>query len=371
MSATKKNLFVAYTPYHVFISMVMAYSSEKNLNLNSLIIVGNFYQARTLYEALTQLDDSPFVNVNFFEGEHEIQNRNAFSRAFMRYLGVPLLCHKIIDCVRVVKPDIVYLFNEERAYSNSILEAAGKLGYSVDFVEDGANTYNSDTNNKPPAYLFWGKVFYGSSWKNVPVMGTHSIFKNVWVFFPRFVRNELLNKKINPIPLNGIDQLFNRRVDVSLLRHYSFDTIRFADVKCIILVSHSSVFKRFKDYESNTLGLIHKMLEAGWNIAIKYHPRDGDNDFLKLKDNPKIFMLKSSIPLEFIFLSMREKSPVIVGDLSTTLLMAHLMIKNARIFSMARLMGAKDERFIGMLEQLGVLLPKNEDEFNIHINSIV
>jgi len=358
----QQNVFVAYTPYHIFISLIMALSGGDKDEDQHLIIVSNFSDAQLMYKSLLSCPSLPFKEIVFYKGEYNLDILNSFQRKFARFLGVRRICRDLVSHIKHEKIDKVYLFNEDRAYSLAILDYVSKQKGAVkaSFVEDGTTNYSSYIERKKMPYLIFGKIFYGLWWKNVPVMGTSKFFDENWAFFPDFVRPELSDKVKKQIPLKGILELERNQIAARVLLDYEFKLKDIQDLNAIILLSHSSVIARFPEYKSMLLRVIQKAQSLGYKV-------DSGSDFLNLNNQPNVTRLRSSAPLEFIFILARDNIQLVVSDLSTTALTARLLLNNAKIVSAGVLLGSKDERFLNMLDALGVKLPKSFEEFDQYL----
>lgn len=364
MDSAQKIVFVAYTPYHIFIAWLMALENRgKNMD-HQLVIFSNFADAQLLYGSLLKSKSLPFSKVVLLKGEYGYHELGFIKRGYTRFIVEKQTCRELIKYIRHEKIRKIFIFNEDRPSSLYLLKyaEAEKNKVSISFVEDGAVTYSSFLSNKPISYLFLGKIFYGPWWKNIQVMGTSNVFDSVWALFPEHIRDELKHKKLERILTGKISEIKDGDV-ATILADYGLDPEKVRGLNCIMLLSHSSVINRFPDYKSTLLKAIKRAQELGYKVAIKYHPRD-PGDALDLLKDPNISGLRSSVPLEFIFLCARESLRLVVADMSTVPLTAKLMLPNAKVISTGVLIGSKDERFLRMLDALDVKLPKTFEELN-------
>jgi hypothetical protein len=364
MNSAQKSVFIAYTPYHVFIAWLMALNNRsKNID-HQLVIFSNFADAKVLYDSLLKFKSLPFSKVVLLKGEYGYHELGFIKRGYARFIVEKKTCRELVRYVRRENFQRIFLFNEDRPSSLYLLKYVEtvKDKVAISFVEDGAVTYSSFLANKPSGYLFLGKLFYGSWWRNVQVMGTSDVFDSVWVLFPEHVRDELKHKKLERISTDKISEIKNDDV-AAILGDYGLDAAKIKRLNCIMLLSHSSVINKFPDYKATLLKAVERAKELGYTVAIKYHPRD-NGDFLDLSKDPRISCLRSSVPLEFIFLCARDSLRLVVADMSTVPLTAKLMLPKAQVVSTGVLIGSKDERFLRMLNSLGVNLPKTFEELN-------
>jgi len=367
MKIENKSIYFAYTSYHVFIALLMALSKHNEKDEQQLVIIGNFSDAEKMYKSLVSCDNSPFNKVFYLRGEYNLQQYGSSYARFFRYWGVLKICQDVISLINDEKITQIYLFNEERAYSLILLNYISKLKGRIkaSFIEDGTTIYSSYVERKDWHYLFLGKIFFGLWWKNVPVMGSSVVFDDIWAFFPQFVREELKNKSIKSIPTNLIADLRTKKIASHILSNYGINSEYIDKINCMVLLSHSSVINQFSEYRGMLSSLIKKMQTLGYQITIKYHPRDNaSDDFLGLSSESNINVLHSSVPLELIYVLGVDSIKVVISDMTTSALMAQLILKNTKVISIGALLGSKDERFLNMLRCLGISLPESFEDFD-------
>jgi len=364
-------VYVAYTSYHVFVSLLMAFSdSERRYDLH-LVIVSNFADADLLSQALSKYKAIPFKSITLIQGEYNCKEKKFPISFINRYLGVRKICLILKDFIKKGDFSHIYLFNEERPYSLAIMDYINKIDRKMclSFVEDGLVTYNSYVENKDFHYILLGKIFYGFWWKNIEVMGRSACFNDIFIMFPQFVRPELDCKKIKKIPIENLEKIRKNRIAENILVEYDISVNELVSLHTIILLSHSSVIERFPMYKDVILGVIKKAQETGYKVAIKYHPRDnGATDFLGLRNEPNIIFLRSSAPLELIYLAAKDNIRLVIADLSTAILSASLILDKASVISTSLLLGNIDNRFLIMAESLGIHLPKSYGDFGNYLS---
>lgn len=369
MGSKQKIAFVTYTPYHIFLSLMMAFENQKKGIDQQLVIFSNFIDAQVLYDALNNCKGSPFSKITLFRGEYGVDQASLFKRAYLRYFAEMNMCRDFLRFVKREGFQRIFMFNEDRPSSLYLLEYIKKVKdkVAISFVEDGAVSYNSFVAFKPSNYIFLGKIFYGSWWRNIQIMGLSELFDSVWALFPELIRDELKVKKVEKISSGELGLIKEFGIADKILKNYGMNPQDVGNFNCIVLLSHSSVISKYPEYKSTLLNAVKKAQDKGYSVAVKYHPRDM-GDFLGLKKEPKITCLRSSVPLEFIFLQARDSLSLVVADMSTVPLSARLILPNAKVISTGILIGSKDDRFLNVLNSLGVKLPKTFEEFNSYLS---
>jgi hypothetical protein len=358
----KKNAFIAYTPFHVLLAICVAFDHPECEN--HLLIVENFGEFEKLYLSLQEWNEKPFASISKFPGEYSLRQESYFEKRWNKYYKVRKSCKEILHFMKKNNISSLYLGNEERPQSLCVLNYIEKIGVgeiAVFYIEDGAVTYNSSLEKKDLHYILIGKIFFGLWWRNIPVMGVSSIFKGIHVLYPEIVRPELQNKLKFKLNLNNILKLKENNLLNDYLDKYNISNEEISKIEAVILLPHSSVLGANRDYKVMISEIITFLVDSNRHIAIKYHPRDGNEDYLKLKSIINIRVLPSSIPVEFIFLA-ENKINWVVSDSSTTLLTAACILKKCKSISLGELTERKDVRFNNSLKSVGVSLPKSLDE---------
>jgi Alpha-2,8-polysialyltransferase (POLYST) len=365
MASTHKNIFVAYTPYHVLLACCIAMSDNKD-EQNYLLIVSNFSDADILCKALKNWKDSPFLSIELFLGEYGIDQMPKWKARFLRYFTVRSICSKIGKFINTLNINRIYLFNEDRPQSLYLLNLV-KLSKGLCraiFVEDGAVTYNSYIEKKNWIYLFLGKIIYGYWWKNVEVMGSSPFFDSIKAVFPDFVRPELSQKKVEKIYVESFLNGNTNDFVYKYLENYGLTLDKLNSFDGMILLSNSRIINQFPEYRKMIEKVIDLAQSKNLKVAVKYHPRDANVDHFELASKG-VDVLNSSVPIELIYLAVRGKFKFVIADFSTTLLSAVWMLDETLVISMGKILGGKDVRFISMLDQLGVALPEESENVEV------
>lgn len=356
----KRNLFLVYTPFHILLALGIA--SSKRDEENHLVVVRNFADPEKLIGVVSGWGNKPFKNIISLPGDYDFVKTSKLMERWNRYYGVGRCCRDILSYAVKSGINEFYLFNEERPQSLCLLDYVSRRRMMKAYCgEDGAVTYNNYFGSKNWNYLFWGKLFYGAWWKNVPVAGTSDIFESIYVLYPNLVRPELQDKKKERIPLEGIFELSTQGNLVNYFANYDLALNVLSDLEAIILLPNSVILNKEPDYREIMIKLIEVFRARGKSIAVKYHPRDANIDFLSLRQQPNVHILNPAIPVEFIFL-VSKKLKFVVSDSSTTLMSALWALNDCRVISLGELTSRKDQRFNTVLNSLGVLLPKSFKE---------
>jgi hypothetical protein len=122
---------------------------------------------------------------------------------------------------------------------------------------------------------------------------------------------------------------------------------------------------------------VQDLVERGYDVAVKYHPRQIETDYLDVGRDPRVSLLPSGLPLEYVYilaaapatdsaLSRRSGAAakadarplqMVIGDVSTTLLTARWLVPDARVISLARPLGLLDPAIEELFAKLAISVP--------------
>lgn len=325
----KKKLFVAYTPYHIFLSCILARSCN---NSCELILVPDFPSSDKIISAILNWSNNPFKKIYVLRGKYAIQSN------FVKIINIRKNLKIIKKQIRDKEAIETYVFNDANAEGQFIAFINHFNGGENTYVEDGASAY---TNESLTALVGWkyilAKYLYGRWFKSLSVIGTSAYIDNVMVFNPDVVRNELQTKKIIAIYKHLILN-FDEELRNEILCHFNIND-NYASSECILLLPLSTIFKDSERINmiSTYKKIIFHLMRRFKSIVCKYHPREVMGDYLSLADL-NVKQIPHTIPVEIFFMIIKSQSVLIIGDISTALITAKMIMGDkSRVISIKKL----------------------------------
>ena len=353
-----KNLFIAFTPYHVLLAYAIARDEESSAE-NYLFVISDFRDVEPLIHFLEGWSRCPFAQIERLPGMYS-QASN-----FRRRFTIRRNLTTIIESVTRHKVERVYIFHDGRPEAQAALHFAnkGNKGAVGIYVEDGAGAYSSYESTKRPLHkLLLAKLFYGPWWQDVRVLGTSRWIDEVKAIFPRLVRPELRLKHVSSIPRHALLELRDQEWLYEYLKTLGVKIAGLNDLDAILIVAHSEFASQIPGYKQVTEDVLSMAKSQNLRLGIKYHPRESQDDFLSVNDTEGILVLPKSLPIELVYILTLEQIRFIIGDISTALLTAKWLLDNAMVVSIAPLLNQTDSQLFETFAELGIKIINNVRE---------
>ncbi|MCD6528171.1 hypothetical protein J7K44_00800 [bacterium] len=342
------NVFVAFTPYHVLLSYVIA--SENN-EKNCLIVINDSANLKELVEAIKKEKNSPFSDFVFLPGMYG--KKNMMQRRLIIRNNIKTL-KRIINNIVIKR---AYVCHDGRPESQLILSYAKHNNAPGIYIEDGSGAYGSLALRRRKIKILLGKIIYGRWWEDVKILGTSSYIDQIIAIFPEDIRPELRKKaKILGVNRERFLSLKNKSFVTSFLKKIGINKEYISDIDIIIIISHSEFARQYPRYKELIVETISQLKEKNIykNIAVKYHPRE-KNDFLNLATFSDIKILPQAIPAEILFLIASNSLRLIIGDASTSLLTAKWLFPHIKVASFVEQIKG-DKKLVDFLKTKDVLI---------------
>jgi hypothetical protein len=350
-----KNVFFAFTPYHILLSCSIALDNSQTSE-NFLFIISDFSDAEVLGKILKNWQDSPFKKIIFLPG---IYKKNIFKKRFIIRKNIKTLENLLQDSVL----DKVYVPNDARSETQIILRYAKKNNKNAlgIYIEDGIGAYTSGhLKKKNYLKLLLSKIFYGIWYKDITTLGTSQWIDQVMAIFPQFIRPELKTKKITPIKKDKFLKVLKEKVFFEYITSL-IDIYKLKEVDILIIAAHSDLGKQSFRYEKALKEILNSIKTTKLKVAIKYHPREFREDFLSIANEKETIILPKSVPVELFYNFMPELK-FIIGDISTPLLTGRWLLEKPEVISIARLLNFSDRYLFSVFKELNIKLVNNVEE---------
>lgn len=339
----EKNLYIIYTPYHVFLSLLISQSirAENHFIVFKDFDASNFFE-NSFCKDLNKINKN--ISVEIIGGQYE---KNRVGRIIALRQGAK----RIKKIASRESFNRIFIFNDELPPSQAaIYYAPGNS--SIIKVEDGSESYIDYEKKFCRRKELLKKIIYNFSYKHLPRMGFHPRLNELWVLFPELVCAGLkkrFSEKIKPIPksLDNIYELLGASIDEIeriIIKENYFNPLDIA----VFLLPHSEIVN------SKTVHFTKEIIEKKKKkslVYVKYHPRDAKGWFSTGGDN--VYLLPKDFPAELLFCAIKKNMSKglvggleIYGDFSTSLITAKWLFEESNsnnrvsIYSYGRLVNS-------------------------------
>jgi hypothetical protein len=211
-----------------------------------------------------------------------------------------------------------------------------------------------------------GRLLFGRDWCGISVLGTSRLVARGVFVHPGLVRPELAHLPKTPIAREALFSPRMRRLAGEIARVSGADPDCVASVTAVLTATHSSIASRASDYRTQMHAMVELLLRDHETLAVKYHPRQAEPDYLGLARDRRIVLLPRGLPLECLYVlaaagadGRNESSTLrlVIGDVSTTLLSARWLVPDARVVSLGRPLGLLAPDVEALFSKLGISVP--------------
>jgi hypothetical protein len=316
------------------------------------MVIEDFEGADIILDGLEKTSPNPFERIIVMRGNSTIKGR------FNGYANQASNSRKIKKLMDETGPSGAFIFNDSRAEGQALIRTNKKNGGTNHYVEDGLAAYSDHLMAGTTGIgLYVAKLLFGPSYELVRVLGTSSNIDILLLIQPEHARKELSMERLFRIPRGTIDGAVPY---CNVLVGESNESRG-----CLLLMPLSS---RFDDEHKRRMidfydGLVERLREKDVPVSIKFHPREEEPGRFSFSSKGDI--LDKYLPMESIIINDPHRFQIVIGDYSTSILMARYLIeKEANVYSIVSCSGLFDypEEDIDLLKNMGVEVPKGPDE---------
>lgn len=343
--APADNVFIVASAYHLILAHILARAADIAPGTSVLLMkhqpVTHF---RELFDAVRADSGIPFREVFFLDRPGTKYKRRWRAMIdFTRIRGMKAV-------LAAARPKRLFVFNEDdlNQYASRWVKSRGGDVYAV---EDGAIAYTDQLLTATPSERMKSKLFFGPRTEAVTVEGSSRRIDRYYARFPSHLRSEL-NGRAAAIPESDLDFFENLRWPKDFMRRLGVnpETLWFDD---LFLLAHSKNFKDVPEYRDGVRHLVAQLAEQGRKVAVSYHPRERDADWLDLQALGTT-LIPHAVPSEFIHLFSRRRLGAVYGDIGTALITAKWVLKSVPIVSLMDTLNVADPPLRALFEALGI-----------------
>jgi hypothetical protein len=283
--------------------------------------------------------DPPFDRVAFLAPRRLSSQTTAATRPWRA------MQRDLVQALLDFSPTAVSVFNDRQDAGQTLLiEAAKRFPQARrECTEDGAHSYTTFTYRRHGAVTKLRQRWrLGRRWADVRVLGTHPLVQQFNATHPELLRSELRGDNVRPFPLHRLGAETMQRLATRFCELVGFDPQRIMAGAAIVTLNHSDYARRNPDYAALVQACVAQLRLSATPYFFKYHPREAAADYLNLGTQGATGEIARTLPVECLYLLMREQPLLVIGGMSTSLLTAGLLMPRARTAALMHASSAGD-----------------------------
>jgi hypothetical protein len=333
------NVFICHTPLHVLITALEMPKLEDTDTL--LFVVEDVLGIHDL--AKTMLTPSHTTITMVMLSGTALRSNSASAIAIQKQNS-----KKIRETISGLPIERIFIFFDQRAEAQAILNYCFQNKPSVIWLEDGITTYTiASPFPRPVRRLLKHKLRFDMAWKGSRWLGQHPMIDEIRCFYPDLLRNDLKKKKIEPL---------TRELDKRYLTAFSnfYGPPRHDQKTGIIVVPHPDgglSSQQINDFISEAIAYLHSINALP---ILKFHPRDETTVSRIISFTHGIEIAEQNFPLE-LMLFVEKKVKIIIGYRTSALHVTSALLPSVLPLYYESPYATDSEKWITFFEKTSVL----------------
>lgn len=256
------------------------------------------------------------------------------------------------------QPLSLTIFNDrEEAGQTALIHTARRVPQAQRCcVEDGAFAYtNFVYRPHGMATRLRQTMRLGRHWHDVRVLGTHPLVQQFIAIHPQLLRPELRERQVQAFPAHALKSPALVSLAAALCAATGFEPQAVPAGSTVLTLSHSDYAARNPAYRHMITACTNALVGRPGPFFVKYHPRESHTDYLGLCAPDVAQEIARSLPVECMYLMLRDRPLTVIGSMSTTLLTAGLLMPQVRCAALVHASSSGDTWDPQLLDALHIV----------------
>ena len=358
------NLYWVGTPRHFLIAAAFAMAEARSTTAHLLVTTSYEYD-QDFRRVLNEWRTNPFSRVDF------LRSRTPRHRA-------GALLQDILMSRRIRRLARRHRFAEIRSFTlalhaQALLHETVRHSPSTKRVafEDGGIWYNRQampigTGDCHGLRRLLRNVTYGRAVSAEAASNISTFLDQLYATHPELLRDELRSPKARPLDADPVLALRDTELPHLYCRAAGCALAELEGIQMLVVLSRSDgLAGPLAAYKSRVDDLLRVAKSRGLaKIAIKYHPKESEPDYIALRDSAGVVEVPRRLPAELALIASAPSLKYALGDLSSTLIGAPWLVPSCRTLSFVDLVEKKTELRLADLAAFGIETLASVDEFD-------
>lgn len=354
---TNKRLYLPSTPLNLLLSVAMALQAPKSVQAKLIYIDQREVKHNRFLETLRDWSGSPFVQADVLSGAAKglakLTERRANFAWLTKYLWDWMPAEVVVGSDRRIEFQYVMSLLEQHQPAQGI------------YLDDGLYSYAGKPTTwfKSKLSQWLHRVIYGDWWQEPETVGASPWIKQAWLFQPAQAISPLQQKDLQRIEPEWLMTPVMRDFAQALWRAFSRQT-ELPDCDVLLLLPHPNNVLKMPDYEPAVRRRLTQWLDQGKRVAVKYHPRVGDEDPWQLSVKTGVTLLPSALPTEVVYLLL-PSGVTVAADVGTAVLTANWLRPDLSLQVELNSEDGFQARFLPIMRRLGIPIMENKEKNHV------
>lgn len=256
------------------------------------------------------------------------------------------------------RPRSLTVFNDREDAGQAVLIAAARHFPQAlrRCAEDGSLAYTAFNYRAHGTTTRWRqRLRLGRQWHDVQVLGTHPLVQRFLALRPSLLRPELRERVVEPISAEALASPPLGTLAAAMCQAAGFEAQSVPAGAAVLTLSHSSYAARNPDYLALVQACARQLAQRPEGFFVKYHPREAQEDYLGLCCGQGARQIPRALPVECMYLMLRDRPLTVVAGMSSSLLTAGLLAPRLRCAALVHASAAGDGWAPQLLDELRIV----------------
>lgn len=350
-------LYLPSTPLNLLLSVAVALQRPKSEQAKLIYIDQREPNNNRYMQALAAWQDNPFIQVDLLPGVTKGWKKVSERRANFAWLA---------DYLQIWKPNQVIVGSDRRIEFQYVMALLQRQQPAQGvYLDDGLYSYAGKPTTwfKSQLSQWLHRVIYGAWWQEPQTVGASSWISEAWLFQPAQAVSPLQQKVVKCIRPEWLTTPEMRNFAQALWQAFSAQTM-LPDCDVLLLLPHPNNVRKMLGYEPAVRQRLARWLAQGKRVAVKYHPRVGDEDPWQLTDVAGVTLLPSALPTEVVYLLL-PSGVTVAADVGTAVLTAHWLRPDLSLQVELNSEDVFQARFLPIMKKLGIPIMEHKGKNHV------
>jgi len=342
-------LYLPSTPLNILMSASHAvhFASEQ---VAQVWLIDQAQAEPNIYtDILNAWPESPFQQVKQFEGGAGFKKLSVRKNNFKEFEVL----------LSAFKPNTLAVGSDRRIefqYIWHYLILHGQNPLKSLYLDDGLYTYSGRSSSvwKDGFNSLLKKWVYGQWWEEPVTVGASSKINQAWLFLPELAKKEIVqDKQVICFQAEWLQSDEILSLSRNVMEAFSENILDYQTIDILWFLPHPDNAAKMQNYVVNVKVAIQSLINKGYRVAVKYHPRVTEKDPFNLAASQGVSVIPHKMASEFILPALSAETRV-MGDVGTAMLTCKWLRPDIDVMAFLSETDPFQAKFIPLMRKMGI-----------------